>query len=203
MKLKSYFIIINRYNIMKKFEVLMVQVKNSNELISILRNLLDRVSIDSFINILKDSSEYHKVGLSIHDYKKLSFKLSVRKLNIIFLSSIDINLDENILILKKIIDHPNSSFNFYGFSQNSVLEIWLKTKQNADIVFIDDAYDDMQDRSFIKVKKMYPELFKNTKIILLSTGQTKVEDKELLKSSDTFMKKPLIIDKVSKYLLSV
>jgi uncharacterized pyridoxamine 5'-phosphate oxidase family protein len=129
--------------------------------------------------------------------------LATKNINIIFLSSLEINRDENINVLKKVIEQNNSSFNFYGFSQNHVLEIWFKTKQNVDIVFIDDAYDDIQHSNFISLMQKHFEFFKNTKVVLLSTGHTTMENKELLKKADTFMKKPLNLEKVSKYLLSV
>jgi hypothetical protein len=155
------------------------------------------------IDTFKGSKSYKTVDLSLNDYKKLDSKLKTQNLNVLFLSSLHIDTDENVSIVKKITEQQGTGYNFYGFSQNSVLKIWLKNKQNVDIVFLDDAYDDNQDSSFLSIKSDFPELFQKSRIILLSTGQKAVEDKELLKSADTFMKKPLSVDKVRRYLLSI
>jgi hypothetical protein len=55
----------------------------------------------------------------------------------------------------------------------------------------------------MKIRESYFEIFENSKIILLSSKDGNAENKELLKISSTFMKKPLNQDKVAKYLLSI
>jgi CheY-like chemotaxis protein len=202
---KKHLILINRHLYFTFIKTIMSQMRKSDEVLKYFANSnsINRITMGSLVSYFKDSTDYEKVGLKPEDFKKLHSKLEEPHISVLFLTSMAVNIDEDLAIVKKFTDQQFTSFNFYAFTQDSVLQIWLKNKQKADIIFIDDAYDDNQERKFIDVQKGYPDIFKDSKLVLLSTGQTAMEDKELLKSADTFMKRPLSVEKISKYLLSV
>jgi CheY-like chemotaxis protein len=201
----KYFYVIHRFIYFNFINILVSQMRKSSSISTYFSesNLSNRITLKALLVYFNDPKKFESLGLLPEDVKRIRSKFNERNLNILYLSSKNLTGNEDVNLLKRISEHQNTNYNFYGFSQNSVLEIWIKNKQPADIVFIDDAYDDIQDKSFMKIRESYFEIFENSKIILLSSKDGNAENKELLKISSTFMKKPLNQDKVAKYLLSI
>jgi CheY-like chemotaxis protein len=211
-KYKKDFNIVLKYLHYTFIIALIAQMRQSDTILSMLmEGRINRITINSLIYYFTYGENYRKVesqkkelhGLTPQDFMTLKSKLHSTHSTVIYLSAMPVESNKDITTLKKVINQSFSSYELYGFARNATLDMWTNNRKAVDVVFLEDAYDHSQPETFAQIKQNYQELFKKSKVVLISTNEQSDNKKQLLEMSDTILKKPLNYEKVYKYLLSI